>query len=200
MVLRFVVNVHTTCFGLHGHLQVCKIFYFLVLKESASLLFCCLCCMLYYAVSNLCLFFVAFSLIFIFMCACKTIYKKAARRRQLNLKSQETLSLTWTQIAMPWCAARLNPRPSLLQSGAFSKNGGYVGGWAEARVQSIWAISRLSPLSTAALSTPLVAWPINRVNTEWATLQDTGFERSRRHISRVRLSRYRQEHSCRRES
>jgi hypothetical protein len=39
MVLRFVVDVHTTCFGLHGHLQVCKIFYFLVLKESASLLF-----------------------------------------------------------------------------------------------------------------------------------------------------------------
>jgi hypothetical protein len=38
MVLRFVVDVHTTCFGLHGHLQECKIFYFLVLKESASLL------------------------------------------------------------------------------------------------------------------------------------------------------------------
>jgi hypothetical protein len=36
--LRFVVDVHTTCFGLHGHLQVCKIFCFLVLKESASLL------------------------------------------------------------------------------------------------------------------------------------------------------------------
>jgi hypothetical protein len=34
MVLRFVVDVHTLCFGLHGHLQVCKIFYFLVLKES----------------------------------------------------------------------------------------------------------------------------------------------------------------------
>jgi hypothetical protein len=30
MVLRFVVDVHTTCFGLHGHLQVCKIFSFLV--------------------------------------------------------------------------------------------------------------------------------------------------------------------------
>jgi hypothetical protein len=29
--LRFVVDVHTTCFGLHGHLQECKIFYFLVL-------------------------------------------------------------------------------------------------------------------------------------------------------------------------
>jgi hypothetical protein len=41
MVLRFVVDVHTTCFGLHGHLQVCKIFYFLVLKESASLLLFC---------------------------------------------------------------------------------------------------------------------------------------------------------------
>jgi hypothetical protein len=26
MVLRFVVDVHTTCFGLHGHLQVLKIF------------------------------------------------------------------------------------------------------------------------------------------------------------------------------
>jgi hypothetical protein len=38
MVLRFVVDIHTTCFGLHGHLQVCKIFYFLVLKKSASLL------------------------------------------------------------------------------------------------------------------------------------------------------------------
>jgi hypothetical protein len=38
MVLRFVVDVHTTCFGLHGHLQVCKIFSFLLLKESASLL------------------------------------------------------------------------------------------------------------------------------------------------------------------
>jgi hypothetical protein len=37
MVLRFVVDIHTTCFGLHGHLQVCKIFCFLVLKESASL-------------------------------------------------------------------------------------------------------------------------------------------------------------------
>jgi hypothetical protein len=36
--LRFVVDVLTTCFGLHGHLQVCKIFSFLVLKESASLL------------------------------------------------------------------------------------------------------------------------------------------------------------------
>jgi hypothetical protein len=24
MVLRFVVDVHTTCFGLHGHLQVCE--------------------------------------------------------------------------------------------------------------------------------------------------------------------------------
>jgi hypothetical protein len=39
MVLCFVVDVHTTCFGLHGHLQVCKICYFLVLKESASLFF-----------------------------------------------------------------------------------------------------------------------------------------------------------------
>jgi hypothetical protein len=28
MVLRFVVDVHTTYFGLHGHLQVCKILYF----------------------------------------------------------------------------------------------------------------------------------------------------------------------------
>jgi uncharacterized membrane protein YgaE (UPF0421/DUF939 family) len=37
MVLRFVVDVHTTCFGLHGHLQVCVIFSFVVLKESASL-------------------------------------------------------------------------------------------------------------------------------------------------------------------
>jgi hypothetical protein len=27
MVLRFVVDVHTTCFGLHGHLQVCMIFH-----------------------------------------------------------------------------------------------------------------------------------------------------------------------------
>jgi hypothetical protein len=36
MVLRFVVDVHTTCFGLHGHLQVCKIFYFLVLKEHGT--------------------------------------------------------------------------------------------------------------------------------------------------------------------
>jgi hypothetical protein len=35
MVLCSVVDVHTTCFGLHGHLQVCKIFSFLVLKESA---------------------------------------------------------------------------------------------------------------------------------------------------------------------
>jgi hypothetical protein len=33
----FFVDVHTTCFGLHGHLQVCMIFYFLFLKESASL-------------------------------------------------------------------------------------------------------------------------------------------------------------------
>jgi hypothetical protein len=38
MVLRFVVDVHTTCFGLHGHLQVCMIFNFLFLKESASML------------------------------------------------------------------------------------------------------------------------------------------------------------------
>jgi hypothetical protein len=38
MVLRFVVDVHATCFGLHGHLQVCMIFHFLFLKESASLL------------------------------------------------------------------------------------------------------------------------------------------------------------------
>jgi hypothetical protein len=37
--LRFVVDVHTTCFGLHGHLQVCMIFHYLFLKESASLLF-----------------------------------------------------------------------------------------------------------------------------------------------------------------
>jgi hypothetical protein len=29
MVLRFVVDVHTTCFGLHGHLQVCMIFHYL---------------------------------------------------------------------------------------------------------------------------------------------------------------------------
>jgi hypothetical protein len=35
LLSSFVVDVHTTCFGLHGHLQVCKIFYFLVLKESA---------------------------------------------------------------------------------------------------------------------------------------------------------------------
>jgi hypothetical protein len=55
MVLRFVVDVHIICFGLHGHLQVCKIFYFLVLKESASLLLLPL-LHLYYAVSNLCLF------------------------------------------------------------------------------------------------------------------------------------------------
>jgi hypothetical protein len=28
MVLQFFVCGHTTCFGLHGHLQVCKIFSF----------------------------------------------------------------------------------------------------------------------------------------------------------------------------
>jgi hypothetical protein len=39
LALRFVVDVHTTCFGLHGHLQVYKIFYFLVLKESAFVAF-----------------------------------------------------------------------------------------------------------------------------------------------------------------
>jgi hypothetical protein len=37
MVLQFVVDGHTTCFGLYGHLQVCKIFSFLFSKESASL-------------------------------------------------------------------------------------------------------------------------------------------------------------------
>jgi hypothetical protein len=36
MVLRFVVDVHTTCFGLHGHLQVCKIFYFLATKATKA--------------------------------------------------------------------------------------------------------------------------------------------------------------------
>jgi hypothetical protein len=35
MVLQFVVDGHTTCFGLYGHLQVCKIFSFLFSKESA---------------------------------------------------------------------------------------------------------------------------------------------------------------------
>jgi hypothetical protein len=30
MVLRFVVDVHTTCFGLHGHLQVCMMFHFYI--------------------------------------------------------------------------------------------------------------------------------------------------------------------------
>jgi hypothetical protein len=57
MVLRLVVDVHTTCFGLHGHLQVCKIFYFLVLKESASLL---LLPLLHVVISNLCLFLLRF--------------------------------------------------------------------------------------------------------------------------------------------
>jgi hypothetical protein len=36
----FVVLVFTTCFGLHGHLQVCRIlhiFIFICLKDSASL-------------------------------------------------------------------------------------------------------------------------------------------------------------------
>jgi hypothetical protein len=36
MVLRFVVDGHTTCFGLHGHLQVCKIFSFLVSKDPTD--------------------------------------------------------------------------------------------------------------------------------------------------------------------
>jgi hypothetical protein len=44
IVLVFTVSL---CFGLHGHLQVCKIFIFICLKDSASLLFvafwvCCL--------------------------------------------------------------------------------------------------------------------------------------------------------------
>jgi hypothetical protein len=37
-VLHLVVTVYTTCFGLHGHLQVCRgVFSFIFLKESASL-------------------------------------------------------------------------------------------------------------------------------------------------------------------
>jgi hypothetical protein len=40
MVLQFVVDGHTTCFGLYGHLQVCKIFSCLFSKESASLIAC----------------------------------------------------------------------------------------------------------------------------------------------------------------
>jgi predicted membrane protein len=37
-VLHLVVTVYTTCFGLHGHLQVCRgIFSFTFLKESALL-------------------------------------------------------------------------------------------------------------------------------------------------------------------
>jgi hypothetical protein len=36
--LQFFVDGHTTCFGLYGHLQVCKIFFFLFSNESASLL------------------------------------------------------------------------------------------------------------------------------------------------------------------
>jgi hypothetical protein len=34
---------HTTCFGLHGHLQVCMIFYFILLKESAFVALSCTC-------------------------------------------------------------------------------------------------------------------------------------------------------------
>jgi hypothetical protein len=67
MVLRFVVDVHTTCFGLHGHLQVCKIFYFLALKESASLL---LLPLLRVILCSFYFVFVAFPLIYIFTCAC----------------------------------------------------------------------------------------------------------------------------------
>jgi hypothetical protein len=36
-VLHLVVTVYTTCFGLHGHLLVCRVFSFIFLKESASL-------------------------------------------------------------------------------------------------------------------------------------------------------------------
>jgi hypothetical protein len=61
----------TTCFGLHGHLQVCRIFYFLVLKESASLLF----FLPFVHVVTLCTFsFVFFplfpSLFLLFLCVC----------------------------------------------------------------------------------------------------------------------------------
>jgi hypothetical protein len=38
MVLQFVVDGHTTCFGLYGHLQVCKIFSFLFSKDSRQAL------------------------------------------------------------------------------------------------------------------------------------------------------------------
>jgi hypothetical protein len=36
-VLHLVVTVYTICFGLYGHLQVCRVFSFTFLKESASL-------------------------------------------------------------------------------------------------------------------------------------------------------------------
>jgi hypothetical protein len=40
-VQLYCVGFHcfTTCFGLHGHLQVCRIFIFICLKDSALLLF-----------------------------------------------------------------------------------------------------------------------------------------------------------------
>jgi hypothetical protein len=43
-VQLYFVGFHcfTTCLGLHGHLQVCRIFYFHCLKDYASLLFFCL--------------------------------------------------------------------------------------------------------------------------------------------------------------
>jgi hypothetical protein len=66
----FFVDVHTTCFGLHGHLQECMIFYFLFLKESASLLLLPFLARGYTMHVLICVFSVVFSLISIFLCAC----------------------------------------------------------------------------------------------------------------------------------
>jgi hypothetical protein len=67
------VDVHTTWFGLHGHLQECKIFYFLVLKECALLLLLPLLHVILFSFSFV-FVFVAFSLISIFMCACLVFF------------------------------------------------------------------------------------------------------------------------------
>jgi hypothetical protein len=72
MVLQFVVDGHTTCFGLYGHLEVCKIFSFLFLHTWRWP----------YRPKHV---------VWPSTTSCKTIYNKAARRRQPNLKRYWTI-------------------------------------------------------------------------------------------------------------
>jgi hypothetical protein len=58
MVLQFFVCGHTTCFGLYGHLQVCKIFSFFYSRKNLLRCFCCMLFMQFLiCVCSCCVFF-----------------------------------------------------------------------------------------------------------------------------------------------